>query len=123
MSIAKTKEQIAKAAKGEYLGTLVWLDRAIGDEEQTELGTIGDHKALADSHTALLEAAKGVWAFRDSVESPMSDDQLYPAMDVLGAAIEQAEGDGGSLTLEQMREHVARQDPNYRDQQQAEGEG
>jgi hypothetical protein len=53
----------------------------------------------------------------------MSDDQLYPAMDVLGAAIEQAEGDGGSLTLEQMREHVARQDPNYRDQQQAEGEG
>jgi hypothetical protein len=48
---------------------------------------------------------------------------LYPAMDVLGAAIEQAEGDGGSLTLEQMREHVARQDPNYRDQQQAEGEG
>jgi hypothetical protein len=45
MSIAKTKEQIAKAAKGEYLGTLVWLDRAIGDEEQTELGTIGDHKA------------------------------------------------------------------------------
>jgi hypothetical protein len=115
-SIKQTKEQIAALPSGL---NLYWrLPR-----EADRLCVTTDLKALADSHTALLEAAKGVWAFRDSVESPMSDDQLYPAMDVLGAAIEQAEGDGGSLTLEQMREHVARQDPNYRDQQQAEGEG
>jgi hypothetical protein len=117
MTIKQTKEQIAGLDAYDIAG----VD---GNEvcQSTDLHT-DDLKALADSHTALLEAAKGVWAFRDSVESPMSDDQLYPAMDVLGAAIEQAEGDGGSLTLEQMREHVARQDPNYRDQQQAEGEG
>jgi hypothetical protein len=80
MSIKETKEQIA-GIDGAY-----WID-------QRELDTSGkilfrvspdDLKALADSHTALLEAAKDV----DAVDGWATD-----AMQRLRAAIEQAEGE------------------------------
>jgi hypothetical protein len=89
VSIAKTKEQIATAAKGECPDTLVYLDRSIGYSEQTELGTIGDFQALASSHTALLEAAKD---FRDVVDGTRGGASFADfARCQLDEAIQQAE--------------------------------
>lgn len=53
-------EKIRKLAKGEYPGTLVWLDRSTADCDQTEVGSIGELSALAESHERLLSAAKAV---------------------------------------------------------------
>jgi hypothetical protein len=76
-------EQIKKAWKGENPETSVWVDRASHGDDQTEIGTIGELQALAESHERLLEAAK------DSLkESGWMDRETK---DALAEAIEQAE--------------------------------
>jgi predicted deacylase len=113
MSIKQTKEQIA--AYPTYDG---WASLHSGDDSSPTVMPISHLIALANSHTALLEAAKGFIAAFYATENLEGD---VGALQAAVQQAEQAEGEGGSLTLEQMREHVARQNPNYRDRQEGEG--
>jgi hypothetical protein len=79
MSIKETKEQIAGYSP--YDG---WASLHSGDDSSPTILHISRLRALADSHTALLEAAKDV----DAVDGWATD-----AMQRLRAAIEQAEGE------------------------------
>jgi hypothetical protein len=100
MSIEKTKEQIAAMPKGEIqvkgFGLAPMPIHPVHAEAYKRLGyetdlnpplTVANVQELADSHTALLEAAK------DALRSMPATYFNYNAIKALGRAIQQAEGD------------------------------
>ena len=82
MSISKTKEQIAALVPGKsYSGD--WVDAPYNDLPEFTASGVADLKALADSHTELLEAAKAMISY-------VQDDNGYAGLARLRSAVERA---------------------------------
>ena len=91
MSISKTKEQIAAMVPGKpYSGD--WVDAPYNELPEFTASGVADFKALADSHTELLEAAK------DLVNAAWQTADHYAEVDELETAIKRAEWDSRSFS-------------------------